>query len=416
MRSLCIALVIALALSTDLAAQGVDRTVDASGATSIYTTITQAMAASNPGDRILVLPGTYPPFQFSKGVRVLGMGADPSAVQIERVGVGVTQPQIGYEALLSNVTLAPQNPLNQTALGGNELAPGVLIVDGVRIRGGVFLRGGQAGFYCLLSNCQIDPLPGFGFSGEACYVGGPGNFFELRNSRVKGWNADPQASIPAGLGIRIGGGTQMRITNCRIFGGDGAPAGAPHDAGGDAIVSQSPGLVALRLDGGSIVGGGDGDGTGAGGDGVAISGTVETHSAMISGGAGMPPGLAYAIAQPSSLGADLELAVSPAAVDATGTPSVHSGQILTLAFDPGSAPSVIAFNFAVRLPQAGSFVPLVTEDATVITSPVWSVAVPHVPAGLAFPGIMLYAQAGVVDTVSGSVSASNTVVVRVDLD
>lgn len=417
MRNTWIAVAIASVFSSLLPAQGIDRVVDASGQTSIYTNISQAMAVSAPGDRILVLPGQYPTFQFTHGVRVLGMGDDPSDVVVARVAYHPSIPNIGYETVLSNMTLESSDPLDVIVLGGNELAPGSLVLEGVHIRGGVFLRGGQAGFYCLMSNCLVDPPPGYGVNGEACFIGGPGNFFEIRNSRIAGWNADPSIFMPAGIGLRIGGGTEMRIVNSRISGGSGAIGASGIFANGaNAVQSQSPGLVELLLTGGSLIHGGDAAPGGSGGHGVALAGTIDVEGAIVTGGAGSPAGQAYSLAQPqtsTALGAFLDS--SPEKVDASGDVAVRSGETLSLSIPSNGQFSVIAINVAVRLPS-GTFVPLVTENALLEFSDSFSVVVPNVPPGIEFPGLFVFAQGAVLDATTNQLLPTNTVALRIDLN
>lgn len=417
MKNTLIAVAIASALSSFAFAQGIDRVVDASGQTSIYTNISQAMAASSPGDRILVLPGQYPTFQFTHGVRVLGMGDDPSDVVVERVAYHPSIPNIGYDTVLSNMTLESSNPLDVICLGGNELAPGSLVLEGVHIRGGVFLRGGQAGFYCLMSNCLVDPPPGYGVNGEACFIGGPGNFFEIRNSRIKGWDADPSIFMPAGLGLRIGGGTQMRIVNSRINGGAGAMGASGIFANGaTAVQSQAPGNVQLLLTGGSVIHGGDAAAGGIGGHGVTLSGTIDVEGAVVNGGTGTPAGQAYSVAQPQSAAAlGTYLDSVPSKIDAAADVAVRSGETLAFSIPSNGQFSVIAINVAVRLPS-GAFVPLVTENAILEFSDTFSVVVPNVPPGIEFPGLFVFAQGAVLDAATNQLVPTNTVAMRIDLD
>lgn len=417
MKSYIIAAVIGSALLSIVSAQGIDRVVDASGQTSIYTNISQAMAVSSAGDRILVLPGSYPTFQFTHGVRVLGMGDDPSDVVVERVAYHPSIPNIGYETVLSNMTLESSNPLDVIVLGGNELAPGSLVLEGVHLKGGVFLRGGQAGFYCLMSNCLVEPPPGYGVNGEACFIGGPGNFFEIRNSRIKGWDADPSIFMPAGLGLRIGGGTQMRIVNSRINGGAGAVGATGIFANGAAAIqSQAPGNVQLLLTGGSLIHGGDAAAGGVGGHGVTLSGTIDLEGAAVTGGTGTPAGQAFSVAQPQSAAAlGMFLDSLPAKVDAAGDVAVHSGETLAFSVPSNGQFSVIAINVAVRLPS-GIFVPIVTEDAILEFSDTWSVVVPNVPPGIEFPGLFVFAQGAVLDAMTNQLVPTNTVAMRIDLN
>src|SRR4029079_10425594 len=73
-------------------------TVDVNGGPgSQFTDIGSAVAASAPGDVILVRSGTYPAFVTSKGLTILGLGIVSVNGQIALVGV----PQFERTALLA---------------------------------------------------------------------------------------------------------------------------------------------------------------------------------------------------------------------------------------------------------------------------------------------------------------------------
>lgn len=393
-------------------ALAVDRIVDASGAGGAYTTIGAAMLASTPGDRILVMPGSYPTFQFSRGVHVIGMGTTPGAVQVQRIAYHPSTPQLGYDTLISNLTVGSAGSLDTLAIHGNELGPGVLTIDGVVLFGGLYLRGGQAGFYALISNSRIEPLPGYGFTGEAAWMGGPGNYIEIRNSRIRGWNSASSSWMTSGVALRVAGGTQLRINGSVIAGGDGEAA-AGFEAGATAIASTGLGGANIRLDGGTIVSGGDGAG-GPGGHGTAITGSIVVGAAVVAGGTGSLAGLAYAGAQPASLNGDLNLDVTPNLAFAESGVSVTSGQTLTIDLGPVSGQPLLALTFAVKLPESGLFVPLPLETALFIQGSALSAGIPYL-TGTTVTGIMVYAQGAVYDATSGLISLSNTAAIRVDL-
>ena len=144
----------------------------------------------------------------------------------------------------------------------------------------------------------MQPPAGYGFTGEACYLGGPGNSVDLLNTKITGWGAEPAAFATSGVGLRLSGGTQARITGCEITGGDGVDV-AGYAAGGAAVTNTGVGPVQLRIDGNSVIQGGDGANA-AGGNGVAIQlGSIEVGAATVSGGFGVPPGVAYPFVQPT---------------------------------------------------------------------------------------------------------------------
>ena len=401
-----------LILAGALPARGqVDRLVNPAGGPGTYQTITQAMLASNPGDRILVMPGQYGFFQFSRGVHLIGLGANPEDVVIERIAFHVSIPTPGYDALISNVTVDSSNPVDVLSIHGNELAPGTLTIDGCVLRKGVFLRGGQQGFYLLINNSKITPTLGAGFSSEACWLGGPGNHVDLRNTRITGWNADA-LGVQAGVGLRVAAGTRMRIDGCVITGGNGVAGQPVLAAGASGVVGVLAGSVELRIDGGSAVTGGAGVNA-SGGHGVAAFGTVEVGSAVVAGGAGSPSGLPYAFSGPTFTTLNPHLSITPNLSFADGPVKVSAGQQLTVQVGNGTLPSLLAIALSTDIPLGSQFVPIPLSSATIISGSSFSAWVPFVP-GLVGPGPTFYVQGAVGDPVTGSIVLSNTAAVRVD--
>ena len=392
--------------------QGVDRYVDGTGAGGAYMTITGAMLASAPGDRILVLPGTYPAFQFSRGVHVIGLGTDPSQVVVARIAYHVSIPALNYDTLISNLTVSSNNPLDVLSIHGNELAPGTLTIDGCVLQNGVYLRGGEQGFYALINNTSVTPPTGHGFTGEACYLGGPGNYVEVRNTRIQAWDADQALGVPAGVALRLAAGTTARVIGGEITGGDGAGSPAPFTSGGDAIVSIIPGTVSLDLTGGVQVTGGAASGAAPGGHGTAIHGSVKIESAFVSGGAGVPAGLTHAVAQPSS-SSSVHLVMNPGFQYAQGGVSLSPGQSLSVVLGSGLGLGALGISLGVELPSGSNFVTLALSQMVVIPMSSWSATIPNVP-GLSIPGLMVYIQGVTLDPVSGSVNISDTAAVRID--
>lgn len=398
-------------------ARATDLVVDASGAGGAHRDIDAAMAVALPGDRILVQPGTYPQFDFTVGVSVIGLGADPAAVVIRKIYFHVNAPSTGYDALLQNVTLHSDDAADTLLLHGNEAAPGSLTVDGVRIDGaGVYLRGGQEGFYVHFSNSEIRPKQGYGFSGEACYVGGPNNFVEVRNTRIVGWTAWPAFGLKAGVGLRIAGGTQARVIGSEISGGAGAASADPAlAAGGDGISYGLTGASTLLLDGGSVIRGGDGVG-GKGGDGVEFDGTIALGRATVSGGAGSPPGEDFSLDDPLLISADLALAVTPDLKFAEGEMRAKSGDLVTFKVNT-AGPALLAIGFAVDVPASQNlFFPLSPMGPLFLVSgDEFTDAVPDALPGEEMQGVMVYAQAFFLDPVSGKLALTNAATLRVDL-
>lgn len=396
-------------------ARASDRLVDATGAHGAYTTIDDAMDAASAGDRILVMPGKYPRFDFLVGVSVIGLGADPSEVVIPDVYVHVNHPKIGYDAVLQNVTLHSDDPAATLLLYGNENGPGSFTLDGVRVDGGgVYLRGGDDGFFVHVSNCDIVPKQGYGFSGEACFVGGDGTYVEIRNTRIRGWDALPYALLPAGVALRLFGGSHARIVGSDLRGGDGVADLVPaYGVGGTAIAAGLSGDVDLLLNGGTVVTGGTGVGA-AGGGGVALRGSIFLGSATVSGGAGTPSGADFPLDPAVDVTTDLNLTLDPALEFAEGTPFVVSGQSLSVSMHPGNV-SAILLGFAFDVPASSKFFSLSPSPGLlVIPGTSLSGTVPSLP-GFEERGLMLCVQGLLLDPITGKVRVTNAATIRVDL-
>lgn len=396
-----------------LAAQGQDLVVDSTGAGGAFTEIGHAMLAADPGDRILVMPGSYPTFQFSRGVHVIGMGAIPEDVTIQRIAYHVSIPSTDYETVLSNVRVRGNSFLDVFAISGNELAPGTLTIDGCVLEGGVYLRGGQAGFYLHVNNSRIVPPAGYGFSGEAARLGGPGNYVELRNTKVIGWDADPIAFAPAGDAVRFDGGTRARITGSQLLAGSGTATGL-YAPGGTAISTISSGVVEVGIEGGSMLRGGDAFGSAPGGHGTNVAGTIHVGSATVLGGGGSPSGLPHAGSATVVGTGTLALDTDPAWSFAEEGIALAPGQTFEVNVPSGAGVPLLGVAFRVLLPGGPEFVSLPLEAATVFQTEGLTATVPTLP-GTALSGLMVYFQGARVDVTTSDVVISDTVAYRIDL-
>jgi hypothetical protein len=338
-----------------------DWTVDASGSASNLVTINQAMALAAPGDRILVRPGTYPAFQFSRGVEVLGLGTSPGQVVVARVDFHITIPTTGYDAGLSNLTIRSANPSDSTSLAGNELAAGTFVVDGVSIEGAVYLHGaGQ--LYVLMNNSHVAASPGDGFMGAALDFGG--GTLDLVNSWIQASAACEPIGALAGSGLRIQGGSKVRVSGSDVSGGAGVAslASSVYLNGGDAILkSFGTALVDLRLAGHSVIHGGSaakvGAG-GAGGAGVRLAGNIAVGIATVTGGDGAMVGDAYAISAPTMLAYDPLLTLDPEQTFASGDSFVRPGALLRIQADRTLPKPILGFGINLDPPATSSLSPL----------------------------------------------------------
>lgn len=387
------------------AAPAADLVVAENGAGGAFPTIGHAMAVAAPGDRILVHPGSYPSFQFAVAVDLVGLGTAPGQVRIDSIDYHVSIPTVGYDTLLSNVTVGGFGGAGSIAISGNELPPGTLHLDAVVVEGAIFLRGGATGFHLLVSNSYVAPAPGQGFSGEAVYCGGPNNLVEIRDSTILGAAGSGGAAPLAG--IRLFAGTAARIVDTTVSGGDALLA----TPGASAIVQGGPpGTVELRLDGGSVISGGDGLG-GPGGAGVDVTGTIQVGQALVAGGAGFPAGNAYAGATPTPLPLPLHLDVVPALHDAI-TPYLASGSSLTLQMQTPAQASAIVLGFDLDVPPPGLFLPFDFAGSVWIPGNQVNLTIPAVP-GVPYAGLEVYAQGLTLH--GGEILLSETAAVRIDL-
>lgn len=398
----------ALCAPTLLAA---DLVVDAGGGGD-HTTIDAAMAAASPNDRLLVRPGQYPAYQHSVAVDVIGIGADPTQVKIDRVDYHVSIPVTGYDTSISNVTLGSASPADAIALSGNELPPGTLHLDGVIVEGGVFLGGGSTGFSLFVTNSRIEAAAGEGFLNATVDVGGEANFVEFRNSRIVG--ADAEAPYPAGAALRVARGTTLRLVNAELAGGAGdSTAGLPNGAAG-VVRGFAPGSITMRLDGGSVIVGGAGDVGGAGGHGVDVSGSIDLGAAAVLGGAGAPAGSAYADAGPSPMAVDLHLALTPILKSAEGAVALQNGESLSLAMTTPASQTAIVLGFDIDVPPPSLFLSIDLAASLWIPGNTVDLTVPQT-APIVAQGLQVYAQGFMLDAGSGAVLLSDAASVRVDL-
>lgn len=333
-------------------ARGTDWIVDSSGAGD-FKTIGAAIVVANPGDRLLVQPGHYPAFQFSVGVDVIGVGAAPADVRIDRVDYHVSIPAQHYDTLLSNVQLGSDHPADAIALSGNELGPGSLHLDGVVIDGAVFLGAGE-GFTLLVTNSAISNQPGEWFAGETMYLGGAGSFVEIRNSSVQAAAATVTRAPAAG--VRLSAGTTARIVNTQITGGNGNEGS--HPDGAPAVTrGLFPGAVELRIDGNSWITGGSGP-IGEGGHGVDLDGLIEVGAASVQGGSGNPPGLDFAAAQPVPTPVDLHLDLQPVLANAQVPVYLSAGDTIRVHMTTPVERTFLVVSLELNPPAAALYLPL----------------------------------------------------------
>ncbi len=412
MRTSLPSAIVAVILTVPLApASAHDHIVDAAGLASPHTNIAAAMAVAAPGDRILVMPGDYPAFQFSRGVHIHGLGDGPTDVRIARVDYHVSIPSIGYDTSLTNVEIGSAQTLGEIPISGNELPPGVFVLDGVIVNGGVFLGGGDDGFAAMITNSVVRAGSGEGFAGVAVHVGGENCRVDIVDTAIWAWNDDVTTGHGAGAGLRLVGGTHATITDSLIVGGD---ATSMPGNGGSAIVDGGPAHpVHLRLDGNTAVIGGDAS-NGVGGHAVDIAGTVSLGAAAIVPGTGVQDGVGWANAGPTALPVSLHLETTPAFFAAERGVAIESGDSWGLHL-PAGPMSAIALSFDLDVPVPHTATPFASPFVLFSIGSSLTVDIPASPAGHDIPGVMVFAQGWVRDPASHVLFESNPVAARIDL-
>lgn len=313
------AVAVTLTLCAPLSAA--DLLVDASATPGTYPTIQAAINAAQPGDRILVMPGSYPAFSVTKSITILGLGTSPGSVIAAGVHLGLGFPNQNYHVSIGRLRL-DAGPFAPLAVSGQELGVGQIEFESVEVAGGFRLLVGEPGFVLSLANCTVIGDIGQGFDGATCNIAAPApSYVSITRSRFQGARGDLFAAQPPLAGLLLDRGVTAEIAQCSITGGRGgiAQAGA---AGLEVRQAQ------VRMLGtGSMVTGGNGGTGAAGGAGLRTTSTVFHGSAMVAGGAGTPNGavvsgggtLLPAVGITPELEVRMDQALSGPAVVGTGT-------------------------------------------------------------------------------------------------
>lgn len=340
-----------------------DYWVDASGQKSTLTHIDQAMALAVPGDRILVYPGHYPAFFFSKGVEVRGIGERPDEVVIDRVDYHVNWPNLNHYSVLANLRVCGDGWWNDLAITGNELQRGVLWVDQVETCAGVFLHG-DPDFYVFLSGVEIAPQPGRGFLHTAFDFGG--GQMDVWDSQITGWSSEGGA--PAASALRQSFGSRVRLADSTLRGGDGGE-GSGVEAGAHAVMGLSdPAQEHLIAIGGTVLQGGRGMAA-PGGHAVQAVEQVELGAAFPRPGPGLPMGEKFVDCTVSAYGFDPYLSLV-AKSDPAGAPFCHQWSAALML--PTSVRQATYHWDRLAVPSAWEWSPFERQDAQVLPVSAWS--------------------------------------------
>jgi len=235
------------------------------GPGATYSQINAAVAASQPGDTILVAPGTYSPFSASHALRVIGDGTGPVVIGFAGTqGVTVSGLPAGAEFVLSGVevrtntlgaagsslvrldanagTVVLHDVLVQGSFAGVGLrvsnCANVVVTDSRIVEGGPYLSTSAGGAIetsnstLMLADCTVTGDVGGGGAAE------PGDHALVASGgRVELWRTSLRGgdgSSGKGFLVVSNGGDGLRALNASVanFGGPGSEL-----VGGDAGAS-----------------------------------------------------------------------------------------------------------------------------------------------------------------------------------
>ncbi len=196
--------------------------VDDDGGVGVdFTTIDAAVAAAQPGDRIVVHGGTYGAFTLSEGVSVLALGQPrlTGSVAIQALPAGQT-------AILAGFRFEPSYPASSLSVTN---CAGTVIVDACT------LLGSGSGPLAVATNST-----------------------DVRFHRTRILPGANSVYVPARGALRVSG-SRVELTACELVGGDGGD-GAPNPRRGayglDCVSGSRVHIARSTVRGGN---GGDGD-------------------------------------------------------------------------------------------------------------------------------------------------------------
>lgn len=231
--------------------------VDDDGGSGVdFTTIAAAVAAAQPGDVILVRPGTYPWFVIDKGVAVLGSGG-----VVVTGGVAIENVPPGPRVSLCGMRLPS---LDVFACAAPVVATDLVFPSGtyafsasVRVRGSADVR------FRALTIVQAVPTSG-GIAGMIVET----SRVELTHSIVEGWRGDNAQFFSnggsGGPGLIARAGADVHVSHTSLRGGHGGDyvddlcGSCRGGSGGSAILVQPGGRVLVTGTPADVARGGNG--------------------------------------------------------------------------------------------------------------------------------------------------------------
>jgi hypothetical protein len=375
-----------------------------------FTDIAPAIAAAQPGDVLLVMPGVYNGFTLDKGLTIIGYGTVTVAGDASVVGVPA-----GQTAAL--VALAPQN-LSFTNCSGPVLAQDFAAVQHIAVSG------------CTDARIRrVDTSIPDGPPMTACGV--TASRAELVRCSLRASSAQECASgVDGGTGLTITGASRVQLARSGAYGGNGSycfDEPYPQFVGGNG----GPGVVVGSADTLYLTGGGVGQVFGGSGglnffydyclydgspsSGIAIFGGTLRYSGTTSYGPSSQYGLNCVDLPGIPIGGTghiTQVVPDDPTLDTSGVPTAGGSATFTLSAPAGSSAILYFGRHAVLIPDPNTAIEQLTTKSRIVhlgTIPASGVATFTWPiaAGLP-PGTLLIAQSEIT-LASGEVRRTNSV-------
>jgi hypothetical protein len=232
-------------------------TVDDDGGVGIdFTTIDAAVAAAQPGDRIVVHGGTYGAFTLSKGVSVLALGQPrlTGSIAIQALPAGQTAILAGFRIELPYYA-SPLRIANCT---------GTVIVDACTLRGtgdSNTLAQVASSIDVRFHRTRILPNASSSYSSARTGLSVSGSRVELSSCEVAGSDGGGMPSPRrGGVALDCMSGSRVHVARTTVRGGKGGDGNHTWTvngaSGGDAIRARSGSFVIVAGDSTNVIRGG----------------------------------------------------------------------------------------------------------------------------------------------------------------
>jgi len=267
------------------------------GPNGAFAQISQAIAASQPGDTIVVEPGTYLPFTVPHALRVQSDGTGPVVIgSVALNGIVINGVGAGEEVVLSGLEVRTNTVSAQpTALVRIDGALGTVVLHDLLVQGafsGVGVRATNCAHVIVLDSRVLDSGP-FLNSTAGGAIEAVDSVLSIVDSTVTGDVGGGGAAEPGDHALLVSGG-RVEIWRSILRGGNGASGKGLFvvSNGGDGIRATNS-MIANYGGPASEVRGGDAGASGAfsapgqGGVGVRLATNATAHfqtNVAVSGG------------------------------------------------------------------------------------------------------------------------------------